>query len=88
MLFESLIYKQISWFDRKSKAPGILSNILSEDIKNLNGLTTELIGTMAEAILSLLIGIVVSAFFEWRMAIVCLLATPFVVLGGVLMARL
>jgi ATP-binding cassette subfamily B (MDR/TAP) protein 1 len=83
-----LIYKQVSWFDRKSKAPGILSNIFSEDITNLNGLTTELVGTLLESLITLLVGIALSAFFEWRMAIVSIFLTPFMVLGAVIMTRL
>mmetsp|Transcript_20905 Transcript_20905/g.32378 ORF Transcript_20905/g.32378 Transcript_20905/m.32378 type:complete len:145 (+) Transcript_20905:2444-2878(+) len=87
-LFSSLIHKQIAWFDRKERAPGILSNVLSEDISSLNGLTTETVATIFESFLAIVIGIAVSAFLEWRMAIVCFLATPFVLLGGILMARL
>ena len=82
------MYKQISWFDRKDRAPGIISNVLSEDITNLNGLTTETVATLLESFLSLVLGIALSAFYEWRMSIVCLLATPFVLIGGVVMARL
>jgi ATP-binding cassette subfamily B (MDR/TAP) protein 1 len=87
-LFTSLIHKQVNWFDRKDRAPGVLSNILSEDITNLNGLTTETIGTLLESFLALVVGISVAAFYEWRMSIVCFLATPFVLLGGLLMAKL
>jgi ATP-binding cassette, subfamily B (MDR/TAP), member 1 len=87
-LYQSLIYKQISWFDRKEKAPGILTNILSEDITNLNGLTTETLATIIESFIALLAGITLSAFFQWRMAVICILATPFVMIGGVVMARL
>jgi ATP-binding cassette subfamily B (MDR/TAP) protein 1 len=83
-----LIYKQVSWFDRKEKAPGILTNILSEDINSLNGLTTETLATIIESFIALFAGIVLSAFFQWRMAIICILACPFVMLGGIVMARL
>jgi ABC-type multidrug transport system fused ATPase/permease subunit len=88
LLFKSLIYKEVSWYDRKDKAPGVLSNILSEDITNLNGLTTEGVATLTEAFLSLAVGILVSAIYEWRMALVCLGATPLVLVGGMLMSRL
>jgi ABC-type multidrug transport system fused ATPase/permease subunit len=63
MLYKSLIYKQVSWFDRKEKAPGILTNILSEDITNLNGLTTETLATIVESFVALFAGIALSAFF-------------------------
>jgi hypothetical protein len=53
----------VSWFDRKETAPGILTNILSEDITNLNGLTTETIATLVESVIALFAGIGLSAFF-------------------------
>ena len=83
-----MIYKQVSWYDAKDRAPGILSNILSEDITNLNGLTTETVAVLIETFLALFAGIFISAVFEWRMSIVCILATPFVLVGSIIMARL
>lgn len=65
-----------------------MTNILSEDITNLNGLTTETLATLIESFISLFAGIALSAFFQWRMAIICILAIPFVMLGGFMMARL
>ena len=62
-LYRALIHKQVSWFDRKETAPGILTNILSEDITNLNGLTTETIATLVESVIALFAGIGLSAFF-------------------------
>lgn len=61
---------------------------MSEDITNLNGLTTETLGSMAESFLSLAAGIAAAAYYEWRMALVCLGLTPFTVFGAILMARL
>lgn len=31
-LFASILYKHLGWFDNKERAPGVLSNVLSEDI--------------------------------------------------------
>lgn len=62
-LYRALIHKQVSWFDRKETAPGILTNILSEDITNLNGLTTETIATLVESVIALFAGIALSAFY-------------------------
>ena len=88
LLYKSLLHKQIGWFDRKDKAPGILSNILSEDIAALNGLTTETVATILETSAGLFIGIFVAALFEWRMAIICIVASPFAMLGGIIMSKL
>jgi ABC-type multidrug transport system fused ATPase/permease subunit len=88
LLYKSLMHKQIGWFDRKDKAPGIISNILSEDITALNGLTTETFATIMETSVGLFVGIFISAIYEWRMAIICIVASPFAMLGGVIMSKL
>ena len=31
-LFEAILYKHIGWFDKKERAPGVLGNIIQEDI--------------------------------------------------------
>ena len=41
LLFAEIIYKEIPWFDKKETAPGVLTNVLAEDISLLNGMTTE-----------------------------------------------
>jgi ABC-type multidrug transport system fused ATPase/permease subunit len=87
-LFRQIIYKHISWFDNKERAPGILSNILSEDIGVLNGMTTENIAILLEAFLALVIGVVIAMFYTWRMGLITLAMVPLVILGGLMSARL
>ena len=62
-LFTEIMYKNVAWFDRKTRAPGILSTMFSEDVTNLNGLSTEIVGTMAETAFCLIFGVWISAFF-------------------------
>ena len=49
LLYKGIMFKHLAWFDRKDRAPGILSNVLSEDIAILNGMTTEHLGILIEA---------------------------------------
>jgi hypothetical protein len=72
--------KDIGWFDSKNRAPGILTNILTEDISSVNGLTTESLGIAVEAALGL--------FFCWQLALVVTIMSPFMVLGGLGMSKL
>lgn len=88
LLYKSLMHKQVGWFDRKDKAPGILSNILSEDIAALNGLTTETVATILETSAGLFFGIFLACLFDARIAVTCILASPFAMLGGVIMSKL
>jgi ATP-binding cassette, subfamily B (MDR/TAP), member 1 len=87
-LFAGIVYKHLSWFDNKDRAPGILSNVLSEDIGVLNGMTTEHFAIIMEAILGLLIGVVLALFYTWRMGLITLALVPFVAFGGIIGSRL
>jgi ABC-type multidrug transport system fused ATPase/permease subunit len=88
LLYRSIMFKHLAWFDRKERAPGILSNVISEDISVLNGLTTEHLAILIEAYGGLVIGAIISLFFTWKMGLVTLAFAPFITLGGILMSRL
>jgi len=80
-LFTSIVYKHLAWFDNKERAPGILSNTLSEDITLLNGLTSETISNILEGVLCSVLGIIFSFVFTWHMALISLGAIPFLLVG-------
>lgn len=86
--FTSIVYKHLAWFDNKERAPGILSNTLSEDITLLNGLTSETISNILEGCLCVVVGVIFSFIFNWHMALISLGAIPFLMAGGVIMAKL
>lgn len=64
-LFEALLHKHIGWFDNKNRAPGILTNMITEDISSINGLTTESLGIAVEAILGLFFSCLICFIFNW-----------------------
>ena len=87
-LFESILRKNIGWFDSKNRAPGILTNIIIEDINSINGLTTEYFGIVVEAALGLFFSCLICFIFSWRLAIVVTLTSPLMVLGGLGISKL
>jgi ABC-type multidrug transport system fused ATPase/permease subunit len=86
-LFEGVIYKQVSWFDNKHRAPGVLTNTLSEDITEINGMTTETISVYLEAFFGIAIGFIIAVCYTWNMALIALGASPFVIFGALGMSR-
>ena len=66
----------------------MLTNIITEDISAVNGLTTEAIGVMIEAFLGLGASCVICFIFSWQLAIFCTLISPLMVIGGLGMAKL
>ena len=88
LLYKSIMFKNIAWFDRKDRAPGILSNIISEDIGVLNGMTTEHLAILIEAYGGVVVGAAISLFYNWRMGLITCAFVPFISLGGIMMSRL
>lgn len=64
-LFKEILHKQVSWFDRRNRASGVLTTLFSDDINKLNGLTTEYLALILQALLSIVAGITISAIFCW-----------------------
>ena len=82
-LYSSIVKKNLSWFNNGERAPGILSSCILEDVTALNGLTSETLNNILEATYCLLIGIGLAAIFSWKMAVIALVTSPFVIIGGV-----
>lgn len=87
-LVRGVIYKQLSWFDRESHAPGVLTNVFSEDVSSLNGMTTEVLCTVTEALLGLVLGVCVALIYCWQQALLTILTLPILIIGVVAMSRL
>lgn len=87
-MFAAILRKNIGWFDNKNRAPGILTNIITEDISSVNGLTTESVGIAAEAGLGLFFSCLICFIFAWQLAIIVTLTSPFMVLGGLGISKL
>jgi ABC-type multidrug transport system fused ATPase/permease subunit len=88
LLFRGIIFKQVSWFDDEQKAPGVLTTVLSEDVAALNGMTTETLATVMEAMLGLLLGVLLSAYFSWPMALLTIATVPIMIIGVIAMSNL
>ena len=80
-LIEEILHKQVSWFDREDRAPGIITNIISSDIANLNGMTSEVLVTLFELCSIVIIGLVGGIYFSWQAAILCFVLSPIMIVG-------
>lgn len=64
-LYKSILAKHIGWHDDPEHATGILSATLAKDVQLLNGVSTEVLATYAEATAAMLGGIILSMIFSW-----------------------
>lgn len=51
-------------------------------------MTTETVATLVEAIMSLVLGLLISMFFSWRMALLTVACSPVMLIGVYAMSRL
>jgi ABC-type multidrug transport system fused ATPase/permease subunit len=56
-------------------------------VQQLNGVSTEGLATIAEAASSLLGGIILAFIFSWKVALVACAIVPFMVIGGIISAK-
>ena len=84
-ILEEIMHKQVSWFDREDRAPGIITTILSSDLVSLNGLTSEVIVTIFELVFVTIIGLVGGIYLCWQAAILCFALSPIMVIGSYMM---
>lgn len=86
-LYTAILLKHVGWHDNQDNAAGILSATLASDVQQLNGVSTEGLAVMAEAMFSLLGGIVLSFIFSWKVALVSLAIVPFMIIGSAINAK-
>ena len=86
-LYHKIIEMHNGWFDERENAPGVLTGILSSEAQIINGASTEGLGSMVDAGFAVLTGVGIGFYFSWRMALVCLGLTPFMVVSGYMGAK-
>ena len=87
-LLTAILYKQVSWFDREDRAPGILTNIMSENMTELHGMTSETVVSVVEVVFSLVEGILIGFIVCWQQATISLILCPIAIGGGLMSSRI
>ena len=85
-LMTEMMHKQIGWFDRKDRAPGIITNVFNADIKALNGMTSETIVTIFEVLLVFTFGMTVCLIVSPPAALNAFIFSPIMIGGSYMMA--
>lgn len=75
-MFESLLHRGVSFFDREENASGILVTRLAEDSRIMHKATGEAVAKQIQAVFTLLIGLVIGFSASWKIASVVLATFP------------
>ncbi|PZC77504.1 hypothetical protein B5X24_HaOG200315 [Helicoverpa armigera] len=85
--FESMLKQEIGWFDDARNGVGALSARLASDAAAVQGATGTRIGALMQATATIVIGIMLSMYYTWKMTLVSLVSVPMVIGAVVLEGR-
>ncbi len=86
-LYTSLLAKNIGWFDDKDHTPGVLSSTMATEAQTVNGVVGGGLASSLQAFFSVMTGVVLGFYFNWKVSLVCLGCVPFMILGGIMNAK-
>lgn len=87
-LYESILRKPVSWFDREGNESGKLNSVLSADTAQLNSVTSQSVGMYLQSFVAIVGGIVFSMIYSWRLGLVMLGLSPLMLAAGALEAKM
>ena len=88
LLYEKILQKDIGWFDERDNASGVLTNTMAQDTSIINGVSSESLGPIFEAAFALLGGVIIAFIFCWQEALICLVLSPFMIVGSAIAMEL
>ncbi|KAH8822799.1 ste6-like protein [Flagelloscypha sp. PMI_526] len=83
-LFSSILRQDIAFFDEAKHSTGALVSMLSDDPQKVNGLAGMIMGTMTQAVSTLVIGYIIGLSYTWKIGLVGIACTPLVIFCGMI----
>ncbi|XP_037914753.1 ATP-dependent translocase ABCB1 isoform X2 [Hermetia illucens] len=87
MAFCAMLRQEVGWFDNKSNGTGTLCARLSSDSAAVQGATGQRIGTIFQSVATLVLGVGLSMYYEWRLGLLALVFTPFILIATYLQRK-
>ncbi|KAK5639991.1 hypothetical protein RI129_010802 [Pyrocoelia pectoralis] len=81
LMFSAMLRQEIGWFDDRENGVGTLCAKLSGEASNVQGATGQRIGTIFQSISTLVLSVGISMYYEWRLGLVAMTFTPFILLA-------
>ena len=64
-LYDSILTKNIGWFDLRENSVGSLSSAMAADTSLVNGVSSESLGPQIEGAFSMTAGLVIGFYYCW-----------------------
>lgn len=79
--FAAMLKQETAWFDESKNSVGSLCARLSSDAAGIQGATGTWIGAILQALSTLILGIIISMIYTWKLTLVSLVSVPLVLIG-------
>lgn len=87
-LYESILRKNIGWFDQVENSPSVLTSAMAEDTSIVNGVSTESLATILESFFAIIVGVGIGFYYCWQLSCACLILMPFMGISGAINAKI
>ncbi|KAI5262318.1 P-loop containing nucleoside triphosphate hydrolase protein [Aureobasidium subglaciale] len=86
--FRSLLEQSIHWHNSESRTPTSLLSIITKDSMSIGAFSGSTFGTIFAICINIIIAIVISHIFAWKIALVCLVTVPILLGSGFMQLRM
>ncbi|KAI5194684.1 P-loop containing nucleoside triphosphate hydrolase protein [Aureobasidium subglaciale] len=86
--FRSLLEQSIHWHNLENRTPTSLLSIITKDSMSIGAFSGSTFGTIFAICINIIIAIVVSHIFAWKIALVCLVTVPILLGSGFMQLRM
>jgi ATP-binding cassette subfamily B (MDR/TAP) protein 1 len=87
-IFQKYVRMPIGWFDDPHNSPGALGSRLSTDASLINKVISDVFGVYVQAAGSVACAVIISFIANWRLALVGLAVSPFLLISGLARGKL
>lgn len=88
LLYESILKKDIGWFDEEENGVEQLTESLEQDTQIINKAAKESLGPVVEGIFAFLFGAVIAFYHCWQISLLCLFIIPIIIIANTIQSSL
>lgn len=85
--FRSLYEQGLDWHQSGGRNPTTLLSLVTSDTAAVGAFSGSIIGTMFGVVVNFLIALILSHIVAWKIAIVCLVSVPLLLISGIMQIR-
>ncbi|CAL8095684.1 unnamed protein product [Calicophoron daubneyi] len=87
LYYDAMLHQEIGWFDQPDNQPGALTAKLATGASKLKFISGSQIGTIIEAIVTIVVSLIIAFVYSWQLTLVHLAFFPIIIVTGMFQTR-